>query len=1565
MKNSTERINFISDYISSYENKIKMLNKQGLFNDAKMFELFASKVGELYLKLSKPLINLNVETSTFPCVDLFSEDGNVFCQVSTCQNIPSKISTTLNNIKNSREEKIKSIKEVYFIVLNNESVENVKDLYIGNISFIKSKNLITTGNIINKAMSDFEFQEKLYLLLKKDDDLFKSDFKKFSESINYDSKVILDDIDEFINKNYHIDLSSQINEIESKNNKFILISGDAGSGKSVLCKKLLEGKKNILCARAEKLVEKSNVNEVWNFNLKDTISLLKDNVYIYIDALEFIADNRNKLDVLDSLLERLKELDNAYLICSCRSSDLASFIKTISKYDIVEYKTKPIDKMTLNNISNSIHILSKIINLNKYNSLLVSPFYINFLTKIENFDSIEDESQLREKIWKEIICLNNDTIGPIITSIALERATKFILYSDISKYDKSIIDLLISNDILIKQKNGVRLKYDIFEDICFEHYIDCLFDESKSNYESFFKDLEQMGRCIHRRYQIWIENKLFSKTNRQKFLYTLIITESIPQLWKYQSIIGIIKSNYCQDFFKEYYLTIIENGLLIKFIYITNIYGFELNNISFKLGSFILKNKGFGRESLIEIIYKNDIYKNNLEYASSIKKLIYDYTNYINSKEISTYSFEILKFYIESVLENNNYYYDAIKKEVEELYKLNCVADSWIKEFFAKIKSFVMNNSEHKNKFIFANDAIKDIISVNCICLLENYSEYIRELYDIYYTTIRENEKSVYNHYNYALNINVSFGLNNNADMYDHESFNEEPKYCNAIFRLLRVSFWPTLEWYLHFINKCVSTYKNTNDIYSYKIYFSKDFTKDYLGTSDMWVTGEYPNNVPTLISDMTFIVKSIIIELIRELDEEQSIKFANNIKRLIYEKTNNIIGLSIISNIGLTFAEKLPGYCLELVSSLEIVIDDMSRYSLTINNPARKMLENEMAKKVGLSDLSMDRYASIIPSTELRAYTFLTQIYYPHLKSSYFEIFDYLYSFVKNDDEHAMLYSQLQQMDTRNIYSKENDSLNFEVVSKIDGNAKKIIDDSNKMNDALSIINVKINNTFNSIKNKTITITEIDDFVKVVLEHEKKPLSFQFINILIIFISFALSKLEIDIEKRNEYCLLWIKYAKKQLNNEVIIIDSELYKVLYEQLNADIDIRIKNDIKSIILDLLINRNNNDATIFEIFNVTREFLISNKRYGTLYRNTIFLLAEDEMKHQIYNYKYLRRYHKDEKEEFIPNMQPRLYGIDYDIEQNSRKHFESKKSEIITKYLFEEKQCENLNMKVSKLDIKISSHIFSCGLDLNIPSNKCFVSSYLEQLIEVFKGEKHDYHYIIDYYELSEIEKYFQRGLLDVNNYSVVIDILFEQVDFGKFNNNTVNFYLNILASMTAFYFDAYDSKKRRKHIEVVIRVLEKYINNIPIKYVKDELSKALFLGFSKFNGNGDWSKYKTNYDYSDKAFLNDIFSKYGYLHFWDLLVVIHQLQYKKLLPEILISIYNSFKKLVELRGNRIRNLDKIMDFINQIIYYAYVNCESEIKGDSELINAFEGILSLLIELKDEKAAVLLDEFRIH
>ena len=84
MKNSADRMSYIVEYIASYKNKIELLNKQGLFDNATLFELFAEKVCALWF--GQAFHNLNVDKANYPYVDLISEDGNILIQVSTNHN---------------------------------------------------------------------------------------------------------------------------------------------------------------------------------------------------------------------------------------------------------------------------------------------------------------------------------------------------------------------------------------------------------------------------------------------------------------------------------------------------------------------------------------------------------------------------------------------------------------------------------------------------------------------------------------------------------------------------------------------------------------------------------------------------------------------------------------------------------------------------------------------------------------------------------------------------------------------------------------------------------------------------------------------------------------------------------------------------------------------------------------------------------------------------------------------------------------------------------------------------------------------------------------------------------------------------------------------------------------------------------------------------------------------------------------------------------------------------------------------------------------------------------------
>lgn len=440
MKNSSERIKFIANYISAYEENIKSLNNNGLFDSAKLFELFAIEVGGLYL--GQKLFNLNIDTYTYPCVDLISEDKNTYIQVSTVKDIPSKIKLTLEKIKDSKLKEISNLENIKFFVLNNESVDKVKDYTeddkIGNVSFVKVIDLITTKDILQKATTDLNFQINLYQLLKQETENIKDNSYKFQEAITISKTLINNNIDCLINNEYEIDRTEEINQIRKECKNFISVQGEAGSGKSALCKKMLANEKFLLYVRAEKISEARKLEDIWNLNITKVIKYLNhQKLFIYIDALEFIADApKTKLDLLQQIYETVKNYSNIFVITSCRSSDRTAFIKIENIYDIKKHEVSLLSDDQIINIAQKYKIIQDLWEAKSYIQLLRSPFYLNLIIKeIKNFKKIDDVDSFRNLIWTDIMCMKDKSlpngikhsdIKNTVEKITFDRAKNFL-----------------------------------------------------------------------------------------------------------------------------------------------------------------------------------------------------------------------------------------------------------------------------------------------------------------------------------------------------------------------------------------------------------------------------------------------------------------------------------------------------------------------------------------------------------------------------------------------------------------------------------------------------------------------------------------------------------------------------------------------------------------------------------------------------------------------------------------------------------------------------------------------------------------------------------------------------------------------------------------------------------------------------------------------------------------------------------------------------------------------------------------------------------------------------------
>ena len=1253
MLNSNERMGFIIEYMSSYDEKIKMANKNGLFDAAKMFELFAIEVCNVWF--GQKFSNLNDETATYPYVDLISENRELLVQVSTVQDVPTKIKTTLEKIRDSKDKKCSDLKNIVFFVLSNNSIDKVReysgDNQIGSISFTIKDNLITTNDIITKAQNDLNFQKKLYKVLKDEYENFNINIRKFKGALEL-SNSGLKNIEGLINGEYEIDRNEFLEKITKDNERYISIQGGAGSGKSVLCKKYVENEKLVLYARAERFLEESHIDDIWGCCIQDVLECINGKKLIFfIDALEFIADcAETKFELLQYLYDMAAEYQNVYIVTSCRTSDKNAFIKLETNFSIKIYEVGDITEDEFALLMKQYPIIHKMYKTNSYVDLLKSPFYINLIVSNSmDIDNIGDENSLREYIWKNIICLEeksrmygilSNKVIETVEKIVFERARKFMLGIHKDDIDRDIMHALLSEGVIAQQGDYIRLKYDIFEDICFEHYFDKVFDLCKGKYKTFYDEIENLGRCVYRRYQIWISNKMFIQVNRDKFLYSLTFSDEIPQSWKRQTEIGIVKSRFCDNYFEEQGSEILEQGMLFDFVKNINLFAFEgeLLHIRQESPQMKLSPIGNGRPCIIRLLKNEEIYKKNIIGRDDIVKLCLDYAKQEDKVAvIASDACAMMEYYVEYSLqesEQENYYkiIDEISSCLEALYRMADNSEEWLKKFFnTLINNYINGNRKSMRK---SEDIMEWTLKNAYPALVAGLASELCSIADILWLRGKVDAEEFDFYRADRLSKGFEYGLSEKAE---HYNYLYRTVYENAfLWNLFRLNFKVGFHWAIQFINRVILEYATNNPEYVIKIKVKiseSNAIKEYWGNGNMWLAGIRDHNVPTLIGDVIFCLKEAIISSldICKKNQEFTVAFANYVKETIYSKSNNIVLLTIIESIGMHFENELPGYALDLATSIELVHWDTTRYMLYKKNPTKELLERQILKTMGIPELK-DRYELDKKcDLSIQEYVSHTQIYFDSMvQDKCYGILDYLYSIIKNDAENAQDYLQIQKMDMRGAKATKITDNIIMLEPQISGEAEKIVLRQEEFNKPKQRLNAAIKKCNDNMVSGQIDLPSTLDAIKVILELMKDTdMAFQYENLLILLIASAINHQELENEKREKFCTIWINGIEKLFSNGSFLADTALMPVLLNQLENDVAIGIKNKIKKIVLDCLMYKGQH-GVIDEMAKYVKRYLANHETLAQAVFNTIIKLSEDQMEHQKYNANYLKVSKKDKE-----------------------------------------------------------------------------------------------------------------------------------------------------------------------------------------------------------------------------------------------------------------------------------------------------------------------------------------------
>lgn len=808
-----------------------------------------------------------------------------------------------------------------------------------------------------------EMDEKLNQLLSQKD---KDNERNFLKAIENSKVVGLNNIDGKIKDEYEIDRGALIEKIKKDNSKFICISGNAGVGKSALCKKLLRDEKYVLYARAERISSSRNIDEIWDCEIEACIKDIKtERIYFFVDALEYIADVQSitaKIELLQCLLELAKKQENVFVVTTCRSSDISSFAKLFANYEVQSYKIEELSREEIEGICSKYPLIKELSKSDKYSALLKNPLYISLI--LSNFNSISDvnnECDLRNKIWNDIICLGNKArdrglslskIRETIEKIVFDRAKEFRLGVNKNDLDEEILKKLESECIVAVNGDLVRLKHDLFEDICFEIKFDRLFDECCGDYLSFFKKINAFGRCAYRRYQIWIANKVFAKDSRQKFIHQLVFNLDGDDNWRRQTIIGIVKSEYCQEFFFDYYSKLLTTGLLLEFVKIINLHAFNAKPLESEAGYHFLQliPTGKARESIIRLVCENQSYDIDKE---SIIKLCDDYSKSENRNlEISKAACKILEYYIAVKRKDKSEYWGmdiprAIKPLLRAIYRMADASKEWVAAFLNEQVAHLKSDNREDREF---SEEILEWTIKECELAL------IKELPDV----MCHLAKKLWLSFDYkpeedfhALEREKMFGLSHFASdhnfslgMFEKQSVIEKNRFFT---NLLNHDFWKTFYWAIDFINDSVAYYASVkpDDLKKIDLVFiDTDLRLSYWGNPKLWICASQEYEIPLLLSDIIYWLKNVIVNSLEFLKNQPGgsfLKLSNAVRQKIYEQSNNVALLSIIGYVGLHFQKELPGYAVDLASNMDLIWWDFGRYSLYHKDESQKILESHV----------------------------------------------------------------------------------------------------------------------------------------------------------------------------------------------------------------------------------------------------------------------------------------------------------------------------------------------------------------------------------------------------------------------------------------------------------------------------------------------------------------------------------------------------------------------------------------------------------------------------------------------
>jgi len=400
------------------------------------------------------------------------------------------------------------------------------------------------------------------------------------------SALILDGVRSTIGKGPHLERVGLVQQVieQLESTQVVLISGPAGSGKSVIAKDVISilsrdhftfsfRAEEFACAHLDEALRSSQIPA--NGKKLQAILASQARKVLLVESVERLLEKSTR-DAFTDLLALVARDKSWRLLLTCRdySTDLvrsALLQRADLGHSVV--KVPPLDDEELGKVKAEYPTLARPLGNAALREMLRNPYFLDKALQV-NWSAEralpQSEWELRALFWREIVRAEDRSTGGMprrrsnaFVQIALRRAQRLSPYADCGDLNPEAVSALRNDSLIVSHRESdvlVAPAHDVLEDWAILYWIEEQYVRHKDAVQDFAAVIGTHP-AVRRAYRKWVAELVQRDRAGSDTLFRVAVSNSdLPNHFRDDTLVSLLRSPYATDLLESHSEELLANN---------------------------------------------------------------------------------------------------------------------------------------------------------------------------------------------------------------------------------------------------------------------------------------------------------------------------------------------------------------------------------------------------------------------------------------------------------------------------------------------------------------------------------------------------------------------------------------------------------------------------------------------------------------------------------------------------------------------------------------------------------------------------------------------------------------------------------------------------------------------------------------------------------------------------------------------------------------------------------------------------------------------------------------------